>query len=93
MQQQRVEQRFYKLRDRQQKQKPCLSEVGEGRMLYDNGEGLQIWLDIEKGEVTIQARLACSPQIERHLLQAQAQMNVTLGRHRQEILNNQYNDK
>jgi hypothetical protein len=33
----------------------------------------------------------CTHQIERQLLQAQATMNVTLGRHRQAILNNQYN--
>lgn len=84
-----LHEQFMVLTAEQQKQKPCLSEVGEGRMLYDNGEGLQIWLDTEKGEVTIQARLACSPQIERHLLQAQAQMNVTLGRHRVEILNHE----
>ena len=71
----------------QQKQKPSLSEGGEGRMLLDNGEGLKVWLDTEKGEVTIQARLACTPQIERQLLQAQAQMNVCIGRHRQEIVN------
>ncbi len=71
----------------QQKQKPILSEVGEGRMLLDNGQGLQIWLDTDKGEVTIQARLECSPQIERLLLAAQAQMNVCIGRHRNEIVN------
>ncbi len=35
-------------------------------------------------------RLTCTHQIERQLLQAQAAMNVTVGRYRQEILNNQY---
>ena len=80
---------FKVLTAEQQKQKPSLSEVGEGRMLLDNGDGLQIWLDTEKGEVTIQACLACTPQIERMLLAAQAQMNVCIGRHRQEILNHE----
>lgn len=78
---------FKVLTAEQQKQKPSLSEGSEGRMLLDNGEGLKVWLDTEKGEVTIQARLACTPQIERQLLQAQAQMNVCIGRHRQEIVN------
>lgn len=79
---------FKALTEGQRKTEPKLPE-GEGRMLLDNGNGLQIWLDTEKGEVTIQARLACSPQIERMLLQAQAQMNVCIGRHRQEILNHE----
>lgn len=79
---------FKVLTEGQRKTEPKLPE-GEGRMLLDNGNGLQIWLDTEKGEVTIQARLACSPQIERMLLQAQAQMNVCIGRHRQEILNHE----
>ena len=79
---------FKALTEGQRKTEPKLPE-GEGRMLLDNGEGLQIWLDTDKGEVTIQARLACSPQIERMLLQAQAQMNVCIGRHRQEILSHE----
>ena len=73
----------------QAKQKPTLSEGSEGRMLLDDGNGLQVWLDTAKGEVNILARLECSPQIERMLLQAQATMNVTIGRHRQEILNHE----
>ena len=77
---------FKALTEGQRKSVPSLPE-GEGRMLLDNGDGLQIWLDTEKGEVTIQARLACTPQIERMLLAAQAQMNVCIGRHRQEIVN------
>jgi hypothetical protein len=39
--------------------------------------------------VTILASLDCTPDIERQLLRAEAQMNVTLGRYRQEILNNE----
>ena len=79
---------FKVLTEGQRKTEPKLPE-GEGRMLLDNGNGLQIWLDTDNGEVTIQARLACSPQIERMLLQAQAQMNVCIGRHRQEILSHE----
>jgi hypothetical protein len=71
----------------QRKQKPTLSENCEGRMLLDDGNGLQVWLDTAKGEVNILARLECSPQIERALLQAQATMNVTIGRYRQDIIN------
>ena len=78
---------FQLLTAEQQKQKPCLSEVGEGRMLYDNGETLQVWLDREKGEVCILTKLTCSPQIERQLLQLQGDMARTLGRYHQEIIN------
>ena len=80
---------FNVLTAEQAKQKPTLSEGSEGRMLLDDGNGLQVWLDTAKGEVNILARLECSPQIERMLLQAQATMNVTIGRHRQEILNHE----
>ena len=73
----------------QRKQIPKLPEGSEGRMLLDDGNGLQVWLDTAKGEVNILARLECSPQIERMLLQAQATMNVCLGRYRQEILNHE----
>ena len=71
------------------KQLPKLPEGSEGRMLLDDGNGLQVWLDTSKGEVNILARLKCSPNIERRLLQAQATMNVTIGRHRTEILNHE----
>jgi hypothetical protein len=80
---------FNVLTAEQAKQKPTLSEGSEGRMLLDDGNGLQVWLDTAKGEVNILARLECSPQIERMLLQAQATMNVTVGRYRQEILNHE----
>ena len=80
---------FNVLTSDQAKQKPTLSESSEGRMLLDDGNGLQVWLDTSKGEVNILARLKCSPNIERRLLQAQATMNVTIGRHRTEILNHE----
>lgn len=78
---------FNVLTAEQAKQKPTLSEGSEGRMLLDDGNGLQVWLDTAKGEVNILARLECSPQIERMLLQVQSQMNVTIGRYRQDIIN------
>ena len=71
----------------QQKQTPKMPEGSEGRMLYDNGSSLQVWLDTDAHKVSILASLDCKPDIDRQLLQAQATMNVTLGRHRQEILN------
>lgn len=74
----------------EQKQKPQLLEEKNGRMLLDDGR-TQIWLDSAKGELDILTRLECSPQIERQLLQAQATMNVALGRHRLEIINNSLN--
>lgn len=79
---------FQLLTAEQQKQMPQMPEGSEGRMLYDNGSSLKVWHDTAKHEVVILTRLDCSPQIERQLLQAQAQMNVTIGRHRAEILNN-----
>ncbi|MBP5375679.1 MAG: hypothetical protein J6Y38_05025 [Bacteroidaceae bacterium] len=78
---------FLILTEGQRKQMPKLPEGSEGRMLLDNGQGLQIWLDRERGKVSILAELDCTNQIERMLLQAQSQMNVTIGRHRQEIVN------
>jgi len=82
---------FMHLTEGERKTAPRLPEGSEGRMLYDDGQGLQVWLDATQHEVRIMARLTCNHQIERQLLQAQATMNVTLGRYRQEILNNQYN--
>ena len=81
---------FKVLTEGQRKSEPTLPE-GEGRMLFDNGENLKIWLDTANGKVTIQTQLECSPDIERMLLQAQATMNVTIGRYRTEILNHQSN--
>ena len=75
----------------QAKQKPTLSENGQGRMLFDNGEGLQIWHDTETNKLTILTQLECSADIERQLLQAQAQMNVVLGRNRKDLINNSNN--
>jgi len=72
----------------QAKQKPTLNEKGQGHMLFDNGEGLQIWHDTEANKLTILTQLECSADIERQLLQAQAQMNVVLGRNRKDLINN-----
>lgn len=88
-----LHEQFLFLTEGEQKQQPKLPEGSEGRMLYDDGQGLQIWLDTARHEVQIMTRLTCTHQIERQLLQAQATMNVTLGRYRQDILNNQYNQK
>ena len=79
---------FLTLTKEQQKTPPQLPENLQGRMLFDDNSTLQVWLDSEQHEVVIQTRLQCSPQIERQLLQAQAQMNVTIGRYRTEIINN-----
>lgn len=70
----------------QAKQKPKLPEGSQGRMLLDN-EVLKIWLDSERGKLSILTELECSPQIERMLLQVESQMNVTIGRYRQDIIN------
>lgn len=70
----------------QAKQKPTLPDGNQGRMLFDNGESLQIWHDTEANKLTILTQLECSTNIERQLLQAQAQMNVVLGRYRTELL-------
>lgn len=78
---------FMVLTDGQRKQMPTLEEGSDGRMLFDNGGSLKVWLDSAKGEVAILTRLSCSPQIERELLQAQGQMNVTIGRFRMDIIN------
>lgn len=78
---------FLVLTEGQRKQLPKLPEGSEGRMLLDNGQGLQIWLDSEKGKVSILTELDCNSNIDRMLLQAQSQMNVTIGRYHQEIVN------
>lgn len=80
---------FLVLTEEQRKQLPKLPEGSEGRMLLDNGMGLKIWLDREHGKVSILTELDCNSNIERQLLQAQSQMNVTIGRHRTEILKNE----
>ena len=77
------------LTEGQCKTAPKLPEGGEGRMLYDDGQALKVWLDTESGKVSILTQLDCGRNIERMLLQAQAQMNVCIGRHRTEILNNE----
>lgn len=82
-----MHEQFLLLTEGLRKEKPELAKAIAGRMLFDNGSSLQVWLDTEKGEVTILTRLTCSPQIDRQLLQAQSQMNVTIGRYRSEIIN------
>lgn len=82
---------FKVLTAEQQKQLPTLPENQQGRMLLDDGRGLKIWLDTENGKVSILSELDCGPDIDRQLLQAQATMNVTLGRYRKEIINNTNN--
>jgi hypothetical protein len=82
-----MHEQFLLLTEGQRKEKPELTKGIAGRMLFDNGQTLQVWLYTEKSEVTILTRLTCSPQIDRQLLQAQSQMNVCLGRHREEIIN------
>ena len=79
---------FLVLTESQRKTTPKLPEGSEGRMLLDNGQGLKIWFDREHGKVSILAELECDTNIERNLLQAQSQMNVTIGRYRSEIINN-----
>ncbi len=72
----------------QQKQKPEMPDTTNGRMLYDDGTGnLKIWLD-NSGKLSILATLECNSNIQQHLINAQGTMNVTLGRYREEIINN-----
>ena len=78
---------FNVLTSEQAKHKPELPEGSQGRMLLDNGQGLQIWLDGQRGKVSILTELDCNTSIERMLLQAQSQMNVCIARNRQEIIN------
>ncbi len=77
---------FLVLTESERKQLPKLPEGCEGRMLLDNGQGLQVWLDKEKGKVSILTVLECNTNIERMLLQAQSQMNVCIARNRNEIV-------
>ena len=78
---------FLVLTESERKQLPKLPEGSEGRMLLDNGQGLQIWLDRDRGKISILAELDCDSNIERMLLQTQSQMNVCIARNRTEILN------
>jgi hypothetical protein len=80
---------FLVLTENERKQLPKLPEGSEGRMLLDNGMGLKIWLDRERGKVSILTELDCGPNIERQLLQAEGQMNVCIARNRTEIVNHE----
>ena len=86
-----LHEQFLFLTEGEAKQKPQLHEGFEGRMLLDNGMGLQIWLDRERGKVSILTTLDCGPNIERQLLQAQGQMNVCIAHNRTEIVNHESN--
>lgn len=86
-----LHEQFMVLTAEQQKQLPTLPENQQGRMLLDDGRGVKIWLDTEKHKVSILSELDCGPDIDRQLLQAQAAMNVTLGRYRADIVNNTNN--
>ncbi len=88
-----MEEQFYFLTEGERKHAPKLLEDGQGRMLMDNGKDLQIWFDSGRNQVIIQACLECQPDIDRMLLQAQAQMNVTIARHRKELLGNHSNSQ
>ena len=79
---------FMHLTEDQRKALPKLPEGSQGRMLFDNGEGLQIWHDTKTNKLTIMAQLECTADIERQLLQAEAQMNVVVGRNRKDLVNN-----
>ena len=81
-----LHEQFLFLTEGEQKQKPKLPDGSQGRMLLDN-EVLKIWLDSERGKLSILTELECSPQIERLLLQAQSQMSVCIARYRQDIIN------
>ena len=81
-----LHEQFLFLTEGEQKQKPKLPEGSEGRMLLDS-DVLKIWLDSERGKLSILTELECSPQIERLLLQVESQMNVCIGRYRTEIVN------
>ena len=77
---------FLHLTEAQRKALPKLPEGSQGRMLLDN-ENMKIWLDSERGKVSILSELDCNGNIERILLQAQSQMSVTIARYRTEIVN------
>ena len=83
-----LHEQFLFLTEGEQKQKPKLPDGSQGRMLFDNGEGLQIWHDSEANKLTIMAQLECTADIERQLLQAEAQVNVVVGRNRKDLVNN-----
>ena len=65
---------FLVLTEGQRKQLPKLPEGSEGRMLLDNGMGLQIWHDRERNQLTIMAQLECTA--------------VVVGRNRKDLVNN-----
>lgn len=87
-----LHEQFLFLTEGELKRMPKLPEGSEGRMLFDDGQTLKVWLDAVKGKVCILTQLDCSSNIERMLLQAQAAMNVCIGRHRTEIMNHELHE-
>ena len=81
-----LHEQFLFLTEGELKQMPKLPEGSEGRMLFDDGQHLQVWLDSSEGVVNILTWLECGSQIERQLLQMQATMNVAIARHRSELM-------
>ena len=79
---------FMHLTEEQRKSLPKLPDGSQGRMLYDNGMGLKVWLDHDRGKLSILTELDCDANIERMLLLAQSQMSVCIARNRTEIINN-----
>ena len=79
---------FMHLTEEQRKSLPKLPDGSQGRMLYDNGMGLNVWLDHDRGKLSILTELDCDANIERMLLLAQSQMSVWIARNRTEIINN-----
>ena len=77
---------FLHLTESERKAAPKLDDMTQGRMLYDNGGSVKVWLDRELHKVSVLTTLDCTRNIERDLLQAQSQVSVTLGRYRNEIL-------
>ena len=56
-----------------------------GKLLYDT-ERLKVYLNKTQKQVTIQTTLACSPTVERELLQLQAEMAKVIGCNYSEII-------
>jgi len=84
---------FLHLTEAQRKQMPKLPEGSDGRMLLDNGQNVKIWLDSERGKVSILTELDCNSSIERQLLQAQSLMSVCIGKNRETIINSNHQVK
>lgn len=76
---------FLTLTDSYRKHTPALPTDSQGRMLLDDGT-TRIWLDTQHAQVSILSTLPCTPQIERQLLHAQADMSRAIGRYYNQII-------